>query len=212
MRPLGQRRFLSPEPHSPQFPWLLRSSAHWHVLALDLLPAPPFRFLKAGIVLYRGLPLAQCTCLRSFTKFSRKFQFGKKGQTYSKHDTLKERKDHFPLFLEKGLCHISVYMLSSSVVSNSLPPHGLQSARLLSPCGSPGKNTGVGYHFLFQGIFLTQGSNPCLLHLLHWQADSLPLFHLENPCHSDIGQEIKSLARNHMLRELFSSGETQAIK
>ena len=26
-------------------------------------------------------------------------------------------------------------------------------------------------HFLLQGIFLTQGSNPCLL---HWQADCLP--------------------------------------
>ena len=26
-------------------------------------------------------------------------------------------------------------------------------------------------HFLFQGIFLTQGSNSCFL---HWQADSLP--------------------------------------
>ena len=29
---------------------------------------------------------------------------------------------------------------------------------------SPGKNTGVGNHFLFQGIFPTQGSNPGLLH------------------------------------------------
>ena len=38
-----------------------------------------------------------------------------------------------------------------------------------------GKNTGVGCHFLFQGIFLTQGSNQCLWHLLQWQADSLPL-------------------------------------
>ena len=27
---------------------------------------------------------------------------------------------------------------------------------------SPGKNTGVGCHFLPQGIFLTQGSNPAL--------------------------------------------------
>ena len=34
---------------------------------------------------------------------------------------------------------------------------------------------GRGYHFLFQGIFPTQGSNPCLLCLLHWQAGSLPL-------------------------------------
>ena len=33
----------------------------------------------------------------------------------------------------------------------------------------------VGRHFLFQRIFLTRGSNPCLLHLLHWQAGSLPL-------------------------------------
>ena len=31
-------------------------------------------------------------------------------------------------------------------------------------------NTGVGYHFLLQVIFLTQGLN---LRLLHWQADSL---------------------------------------
>ena len=36
-------------------------------------------------------------------------------------------------------------------------------------------------HFLFQGIFPTQGSNLCLLHLLHWQADSLPLSHLGIP-------------------------------
>ena len=35
------------------------------------------------------------------------------------------------------------------------------------------KNTGVGCHFQFQGIFPIQGSNPHLLHLLHWQADSL---------------------------------------
>ena len=40
--------------------------------------------------------------------------------------------------------------------------------------GFPGKNTGVGYHFLLQRIFLTQGSN---LSLLHWQVDSSPLSH-----------------------------------
>ena len=36
---------------------------------------------------------------------------------------------------------------------------------------SPGKNTGVGYHALSQGIFPTQGSNPGLLHcrwILYW--------------------------------------------
>ena len=33
----------------------------------------------------------------------------------------------------------------------------------------------MGCHFLLQGIFLTQGSNLLLWHLLHRQADSLPL-------------------------------------
>ena len=32
-------------------------------------------------------------------------------------------------------------------------------ARLLCPCDFPGRNTGVGCHFLLQGIFLTQGLN-----------------------------------------------------
>ena len=37
--------------------------------------------------------------------------------------------------------------------------------RFLCPWdSSPGKNTGVGYHAFLQGIFLTQGSNPDLLH------------------------------------------------
>ena len=34
---------------------------------------------------------------------------------------------------------------------------------------SPGKNTGADCQFLLQGIFRTQGLNPHLLHLLHWQ-------------------------------------------
>ena len=47
----------------------------------------------------------------------------------------------------------------------------------LCPWDFPGKNTGVGCRFLLQGIFLTQGLNPRLLHLLNWPVDSLP------PCH-----------------------------
>ena len=42
------------------------------------------------------------------------------------------------------------------------------------PWDFPGKNTGVGCHFLLQGIFPTQESNP---HLLHSQTDSLLLSH-----------------------------------
>ena len=47
--------------------------------------------------------------------------------------------------------------------------------RLLCSWGSPSKNTRVGCHFLIQWIFPAQGSSPCLLCLLHWQAGSLPL-------------------------------------
>ena len=36
----------------------------------------------------------------------------------------------------------------------------------------------VVHHFLLQGSFPTQGASPCLLRLLHWQVDSLPLSHL----------------------------------
>ena len=39
----------------------------------------------------------------------------------------------------------------------------------------PGKNTGLVRPCLLPGVFPTQGSNLCLLCLLHWQANSLPL-------------------------------------
>ena len=41
--------------------------------------------------------------------------------------------------------------------------------------------TGVGSLSLLQEIFPTQGSNPCLLRLVHWQADSLLLSHQGSP-------------------------------
>ena len=49
------------------------------------------------------------------------------------------------------------------------------SPQALLSMGLPGKNTGVGYHSLLQGIFLTQELKPHPLCLLHWQGDSLPL-------------------------------------
>ena len=58
----------------------------------------------------------------------------------------------------------------SSILSWRIPQtddHGrLQSTRLLCLWDYSSKTTGVGCHFLLQGIFLTQGLNP---HLLHWQ-------------------------------------------
>ena len=53
--------------------------------------------------------------------------------------------------------------------------YSMGQSMLLCPWDSPAKNTGVGCHALLQGIFQTQGSNPHLLCLLHWQTGSLPL-------------------------------------
>ena len=49
-------------------------------------------------------------------------------------------------------------------MSNSVRPHRRQRTRLPRPWDSPGKNTGVGCHFLLQGIFPIQGSNLGLMH------------------------------------------------
>ena len=74
-----------------------------------------------------------------------------------------------------------VCVVSCSVVSDSLRPQGLQPPRLFYPWNSPGKNTGVGNHFLPQGIFPTHGLKPGLLcrrilyHLSHTRED---LFHI----------------------------------
>ena len=54
-----------------------------------------------------------------------------------------------------------------SVASSPWWPYGLSPARFLCPWNFLGKNTEVGCHFLLQGIFLTQRSNPSLLYLLH---------------------------------------------
>ena len=48
--------------------------------------------------------------------------------------------------------------------------------------GFSSKNTRVGCYVLLQGIFPTQGLNLRLLHLLHWQAGSLPLVPSGKPC------------------------------
>ena len=71
--------------------------------------------------------------------------------------------DRYWLFL--CACSVAQWCLT-------LQPHGLEPYRLFCSWDFPGKNTGVGSHFLLQRIFLTQGLNPSLL---HWQADSLPL-------------------------------------
>ena len=96
---------------------------------------------------------------------------------------------HFRALEKEMATHSSVLLVAlilCCLVVKSCPsllqPHGLEPARLLCPWNSPGKNIGVGCHFLLQGIFPTKRSNPCLL---HWQGDSLPLSRLSNLLSSD---------------------------
>ena len=70
-----------------------------------------------------------------------------------------------------------VCMCVCSVVSDSLRPHGLCPSWCLCLWNFPGKNIGVSFHFLLQGIFPTEGLNTCFLHFLHRQVDSLSLSH-----------------------------------
>ena len=76
-------------------------------------------------------------------------------------------------FLSSSFFPVQVCMLSLWVVSQLFLTVAHQAP---CPWNFPGKNTGVGCPFQLQGIFPTQGLN---LPLLHWQADSLPLSHLE---------------------------------
>ena len=59
---------------------------------------------------------------------------------------------------------VCVCMLSCSVISDSLQPHGMYPTRLLCPWDFSGKNTQVGSHSLLQCIFLTHpGIKPVCL-------------------------------------------------
>ena len=88
----------------------------------------------------------------------------------------------YPLLVsETDLPYVQRLACACSVMFNSLQPHGLQPTRLLCTWNFPDKNTGMGCHFLLQGIFPTQGWNLHLFCLQHQQADSLSPVPCEKP-------------------------------
>ena len=110
-----------------------------------------------------------------------------------KQNNNKEENKAFKVLLHQSPCPASVYIciceespLDCNTQSMYMSANLLQSYPTLwglMDCSPPGSSvhgifqarTGAGCHYLFQGIFLVQGLNPCLLCLLHWQAGSLPL-------------------------------------
>ena len=75
-----------------------------------------------------------------------------------------------------SLCCVCGWLLfSCSVMPNSFATPWTVARQAPLSMGFSRQEYWSGLHFLLQGIFPTQGLNPCLLCLLHWQADSLPL-------------------------------------
>ena len=83
------------------------------------------------------------------------------------------------------------HSFSRSVVSNLLWPHQAPLSM-----GFPSKNTGVGCHFLLQGIFLIQGSNLGLLHC----RQSLYRLSYEGSPHNKISQKV-IVKETHVLEQ-----------
>ena len=87
-------------------------------------------------------------------------------------------------------------------------PNELWPARLLCPWDSPGKNTAVDCHFLLQRTFLTQGSNPGLLHCrqilyhLNYREDPTPKKGTAKECSNYHTMALVSHASKVMLKIL----------
>ena len=87
-------------------------------------------------------------------------------------------RSHYQLFLQSPACWPAcVYACAKSFQSCLTLCDCMDCIAHQAPLSmdSPGKYTEMGCHALLRGIFLIQGSNPHLLHLLHWQAGYLPL-------------------------------------
>ena len=85
---------------------------------------------------------------------------------------------YFSTSQEEASCHYLKRVLSAKLLQLCLT--------LCDPmdCSLPGSSVlcpGVGCHFLLQGIFQTQGSNRCLVCLLHWQVGFYHQRHLGTP-------------------------------
>ena len=80
-------------------------------------------------------------------------------------------------------CHWHAANLRCSVVLDSLWPMDVAYQAPLSK-GFPRWQYWSGLSFLLQGIFPTQGLNPCLWHLQHWLVDSSPTAQAGKPQHA----------------------------
>ena len=117
-----------------------------------------------------------------------------------------------------GFSQLSIELLRSEVKSLShawlfATPWTVACTKLLHPWDFQGKTTGVGCHFLLQGIFPTQGSNPGLSHcrqtlylLSHQRSPVWPSNSTSRYTHTHTHTlESRDLNRRHMFTNVHSS-------
>ena len=79
-------------------------------------------------------------------------------------------------------------------MSDPLQAYGLYPTSLLGPRNFPGKNTGVGYHFLLQGIFSDPGIDLMSAASLAFQAGSLLLEPFDQVAGMHVGLQFTMLS------------------
>ena len=95
----------------------------------------------------------------------------------------KSRKWHWPVlpFQGRQLAGTFAFVCACAVVSDSFVTPRTVACQAPLSMGFPRQESWSGLPYPITGIFLNQDSNPRLLHLLHWQVDSLPLNLLGSP-------------------------------
>ena len=142
----------------------------FYVLIEEKFPEDKVKCFKmSGSVAFSTFTVVNATSSQHFCLVPKKFS-SSKGFSFRIISANFSKQDFRILFM--------CYICSDVQLRLTLCPLGcIWPPRLLYSWDFPGKNTGVGCHFLFQGIFPTQGLNTSVL---HWQADSLPLSHQES--------------------------------
>ena len=135
----------------------------WQAVSLPLVPPGKPKRRAIGTLSEERMPLGR--------KRKQKLRALKTSNVNIGASSTESRCNVIPFLSQPGKYSIQ---FSRSVVSDSLRPHGLSPIRLLRPWDFPGKSAGVDCHFLLQGIFPTQESNPgpphcrqTLYHLSH---------------------------------------------
>ena len=97
-------------------------------------------------------------------------------------------------------------------MSNSVRPYGLQPARVLCPCDSPGWNTGVGCYSLLQGICLIRDQTRVSYVYLHWQVGSFLLIPPGKPNYRTSHQSLDSKKINTILLTRLGKQQERTVQ